>query len=297
MHTEPSVLATLANSLQRRAVRSVKRLVRPLWMRRLAQRNLQSVEPVIAPGGPVVSLTTFDRRLDTVFYTLETIGAGTLRPSRLVLWIADTLLLQGLPPSLTRLVERGLEVRGTDDVGPHTKYFPQVLSQPDPSLPLVTADDDVLYPRQWLQGLVAAATALPEVIHCYRAHVYGFEANGRLSAYVGWPACRSAEPSHRHFSTGVSGALFPVAMQHALRSAGDGFRSCCPRADDIWLNAVAWRERIPVCQVQRFGRSFFEIPGTRAHGLANDNVQHGGNDDQLRATFSVPELQALRKAR
>ena len=96
----PGRAALLTHELMRRGLRGAKRLVRPWWMHRLRQRNLASCEPVVADGGPVVSLTTYEPRWERVFYTIESIGAGRLRPSRLVLWVAEPLLRQGVPDSL-----------------------------------------------------------------------------------------------------------------------------------------------------------------------------------------------------
>ncbi|HEY6134422.1 MAG TPA: hypothetical protein VIW70_10610 [Rubrivivax sp.] len=293
--SQPGAWRTAIDQIKRRSLRGVKRLVRPLWMRRLQHQNLQGAGPVAVPGsaGPVVSLTTFGQRIEQVHYTVESIAAGTLLPSRLMLWVDAVVLQRGLPAALQRLVARGLEVRGCQDVGPHTKYFPAVNALPADRA-LVTADDDVLYPRRWLAGLVQASRADPTSIVCYRAHVVSFATDGSLAPYDGWPACRSTLPSPRHFVTGVAGALYPARMQLALREAGDAFLACCPRADDIWLNAIAWRTRVPVRQITPFHPVLFELPGSRSTGLARHNVQGGGNDEQLRATFSAAELAALR---
>ncbi|HMO46364.1 MAG TPA: hypothetical protein PKB14_10065 [Rubrivivax sp.] len=283
------------HELHRRSLRGIKRLARPLWMRRLMQRNLHSRESLLSADGPVVSLTTYEPRWHSVHYTIESIGCGRLRPSRLLLWIAPSVLQLGTPEPLQRLVARGLEIRTCEDLGPHKKYYAQVHEGPA-ARDLVTADDDVLYWSDWLQTLAAAAAARPQFIHAHRAHRMSFAADGSFLPYAQWPGCRSTAPSALHFSTGVGGVLYPPAMQDALRRAGDGFRECCPRADDIWLNAVAWRAGIPVCQVRVFSPLLFEVPGTRGHGLARDNVQSGGNDRQLQMTYTPDErrrLQAL----
>lgn len=291
----PSTWILWRERLRRRALRSIKRLVRPWWMQRLARRNLESRESLLDPAGPVVSLTSFGPRLASVHYTIESIGAGTLKPSRLVLWLEHDLIEAGLPEALQRLQARGLEVRGTEDYGPHKKYLPQVLSEPHPTRPLVTADDDVLYPRDWLAELMRAHERMPEVIVCFRAHRIAFDEQGQLLPYAQWPPCEDTRPDHRHFLTGVSGVLYPVRMQLALRERGLAFQTCCPRADDIWLNATALRTGVPVAQITPVGRTFFEIPGTRSNGLARGNVQGGGNDAQLRATFTPEELARLRQ--
>ena len=107
----PGAWATLAHELRRRSLRGVKRLVRPLWMRRLMRRNLDSRETLLSAHGPVVSLTTYEKRWHSVHFTIESIGCGRLRPSRLVLWIAPSVLQAGTPETLQRLVARGLEIR------------------------------------------------------------------------------------------------------------------------------------------------------------------------------------------
>jgi hypothetical protein len=209
-----------------------------------------------------------------------------------VLWIAPSVLQAGTPETLQRLVARGLEIRTCEDLGPHKKYYPQVQEGPT-ARDLVTADDDVLYGADWLQTLVEAAARRPAFIHAHRAHVMSFAADGSFLPYARWPACRSTAPSPLHFTTGVGGVLYPTAMQDALRSAGDAFRDCCARADDIWLNAVAWRAGIQVCQTRNFSPLLFEVPGTRTHGLARENVQSGGNDRQLQMTYTSDERERL----
>lgn len=290
--TEPGAWETAAHELRRSTLRGIKRLVRPLWMRRLMRHNLDGRAPLLSSDGPVVSLTTYEKRWHSVHYTIESIGCGHLRPSRLVLWIAPTVLQAGTPETLRRLVARGLEIRTCEDLGPHKKYYPQVNDAPA-LRNLVTADDDVLYGADWLQILVEAAAQRPDFIHAHRAHVMSFAADGSFLPYARWPACRSTAPSPLHFTTGVGGVLYPRAMQEALRNAGDSFRDCCPRADDIWLNAVAWRAGIQVCQTRNFSPLLFEVPGTRTHGLARENRQSGGNDRQLQMTYTPEERARL----
>ncbi len=291
-HGEQHVLAIVAHEAGRRSLRGVKRLIRPVWMRRLMRRNLESRESVLSAQGPALSLTTYDKRWHSVHYAIESIGSGRLRPSRLVLWVAPSLPQAGVPAPLQRLVARGLEIRTCEDVGPHTKYYPQVC-QGTSALGLVTADDDVLYRADWLQTLAAAAARRPGFIHAHRIEMMSFGADGGFAPYTQWPACRGTAPSPLNFFTGVGGVLYPPAMQDALREAGDAFRDCCPRADDIWVNAVAWRNGFQACQTRSFGPLLFEIPGTREHGLARGNMAGGGNDRQLLATYSGEERARL----
>jgi hypothetical protein len=292
---KPGLLARAADTLSTHAVRGTKRLVRPLWMQRLEAANRDSRESLVAPGGPVVSLTTYGARWRRVHYTIESIGCGRLRPSRLVLWVSPALIDSGIHPELQRQQSRGLEIRACTDLGPHTKYYPLVESGAV-DMPAVTADDDILYRADWLEVLVRIAARHPEGIHAYRAHEMLFEPDGRLRSYTQWRACRSTAPSPLHFLTGVAGVYYPPAMLRALQAAGDAFRATCPRNDDIWLNVTAWRHGIAVRQARSFWPVLFELPGSRREGLALGNVRGGGNDQQMAATLNEADLALLRAA-
>lgn len=242
----------------------------------------------------MVSLTTYGARAQKVFLAIESIGCGQVLPSRLVLWIDHALLAKGLPIELERLVARGLEVKGTEDVYSHKKYFPQVMSDPAPSRLLVTADDDVIYPRHWLAGLVEGSSLLPSAISCFRAHRMHLAPDGTVAPYREWHRCNSVLPHALNFLTGSSGVAYPVSMQMALRDAGDAFLACCPKADDIWLNVIALRTGIPVRQITPHPRRFLELPGSQAQGLARSNVGGGANDRQIAATYTAADLALLR---
>ena len=177
-----------------------------------------------------MSLTTYGERTGAVWKTLETIGRGDLQPRRLVLWHADADVVRNPPPTLKRLVKRGLTLRHCRDYGPHKKYFPYV-QEVTIQRPLVTADDDVYYPRGWLARLMAVYR--PDQVAAYRAHVI---CDAR---YLNWPPCSSTEPAENILPTGVSGVIYPPSVLEVLRNQGDEFMRVCPRADDFWLHYAA----------------------------------------------------------
>jgi hypothetical protein len=263
-------------------------------VRRLTQSNLRSRLPVVRKGGPVVSLTSYGKRVETVHLTIESIASGRLLPSRLILWLDDADIIQNSSEPLIRLKERGLEVCFARDYGPHKKYYPYIESMDEFGLPLVTADDDVLYPIYWLERLVRAYEDRPDLINCYRARVVGLEAVG-LRPYNDWPMCDSTEPTILNFATGVSGVLYPPEFLAALKQSGSAFESCCPRADDIWLHVRALRSGYKVRQVvRRKDLHFPSIPGTQNTALYHSNRQLG-NDHQAAMTYSQGDLDTLRR--
>lgn len=270
------------------------RLLSRLETLKLYYRNRSSKAPLTDPAGPVVSLTTFGPRIPIVYIAIESIGRGTVKPSRLILWLDEAERARELPDSLQRLARRGLDIRYCEDIGPHKKYFPYVQSQPRFDLPLVTADDDVIYPKYWLRELMQAYTAFPDCINCLRAKNVRLE-GAALAPYDNWRSCTDTRPSHLHFATGVSGVVYPPAFQQVLKDAGDGFRSVCPRADDIWLHAQALRHGFRVRQARPRAVHFVEVRGTQKSSLNRSNVQGGGNDRQLQAMYDASDLEHLRQ--
>jgi hypothetical protein len=142
-----------------------------LYLNLLRSQNRFSSRPVIASGGPIVSLTTYGVRIRSVYLTIESIAAASFLPSRFILWLDDPGAFSDLPDTLKRLQLRGLEVRLTDNLGPHTKYYPTLGVMQDLNQPVVTADDDHLYTRSWLWRLMDAYRENPGVVNCHRAHV------------------------------------------------------------------------------------------------------------------------------
>lgn len=241
--------------------------------------------------GPPVSLTTYGRRIPTAFAAVESIGLGSVRPSRLVLWLDREADLVDLHPRLARLVERGLEVRLSTNYGPHTKYYPFVRDLWTGGC-LVTADDDIIYPPNWLALLQRGHRAGPAEVHCHRAHRVVVE-DGAVVPYSRWRGVRGTAPAPSVFATGVCGVIYPPAMLARLRELGEGFRDRCPTADDIWLHFVAVDNGIGISQLRARGRHFPVVQDSQVEKLQNDNVAGSGNDRQIAATYTPSAIAAL----
>jgi hypothetical protein len=247
-----------------------------------------------ADGKAVVCLTSHGDRLESVFLAIESIGRGRQRPARLILWLEETEFTAASPTTLRNLVRRGLEIRECGRYGPHSKYFPYVISSRDDRLPLVTADDDILYPRYWLAELVAKWQLHPTEVHCFRARVMKLMDDG-IAPWTSFPKCRSVQASQFNIATGVSGIIYPSSMLDAALSLGGQFMNCTPHNDDIWLHAVALRTGTLVRQVRPRPKDFFIIPGSQAIRLGQEN-KRGRNDRQVIATYDNHDLQLLQEA-
>ncbi|GAA1469898.1 hypothetical protein GCM10017607_11340 [Microbacterium thalassium] len=217
-----------------------------------------------------------------------------MRPRSITLWLDIPETSWEPTPWLKSQVSRGLTVRFTSNYGPHTKYYPYCLERPDAGSTLVTADDDILYPRNWLEVLWSEfLQSGGETVVCHRAHHIELADDNTIAPYLDWTRCTTTAPSPRIFATGVSGVIYPKRMVCALRDAGTAFLDEAPRADDVWLHRVALRERVPVRQATRAPLDLTAVSGTQAMSLGAANVFGEGNDLQIRATYSSADIARL----
>jgi hypothetical protein len=280
----------------RRVVRKVRSLfARDIELpgpRRLAYLNRLSRRRLSGGPGPVVSLTTYGARTALSFLGIESIARGSLTPSRTILWLDEPEAFRSLPRSLRRLQRRGLEVRLTENFGPHTKYFPFIEETGEFTGPLVTADDDTIYPRFWLERLAEEHRATPEIIVCYRARRIIVD-DGALTPYETWEFSESDDTSWLNFFTAVSGVIHPMTVLYALKRRGRAFLELSPKADDVWINHTALREGIRIRLVDGVSRTFPLVDETQDDALWYTNLSAGGNDQQIAATYSAADIAVI----
>jgi hypothetical protein len=203
-----------------------------------------------------------------------------------VIWLGD----EHFPPAARQdLAERfplpaGVAIRYRPDLGPQTKLLYALREFAD--LPVVTADDDLIYPPDWLEELYESYRAAPGHIHCHRAHQIRLSAEGRLAPYDAWawlaPGLRG--PSPLLFPTGTCGVLYPPGALDAQVFDLAAMRRLCPTADDTWFKAMALLRGTAAQKVRDVSRDFPHIPGSERRMLWTINA--GRNDAQLAATFA-----------
>ena len=242
----------------RRALIEARYQLGARWRRSVGITAVRRDTPV------VVTLTSYGVRLRSVHLTIESLLSQRSKPDRIILWQSQNL--DELPESLRRLLLRGLEIRQVPDLGPVTKIL-YALRDHAESL-LVTADDDLIYPRNWLGALLDTHRHHPDVIVCHRAHLMAWHSPGRLDTYSNWaygaPGVRG--PSLMLFPTGVSGVLYPPGSLHADVLDVDLNQLICRKNDDIWLKAMSLRTGTLCMKVADNSRDFYVVrgnPGSR----------------------------------
>jgi hypothetical protein len=218
-----------------------------------------------------------------VFATIESIAEGTIKPKRLILYLDNSFKQNKIPETIKRLERRGLEIIFCHDDGPHKKYRPYLLSQNTHTCPLVTADDDVLYPKNWLNDLLYAHEINSKIIYCHRARIFK-QIDLEVAPYRTWAPCKNTEAGRDVFSLGVSGVIYPASFLNQLiaLSSLNTFCDIAPNADDIWLNMLARFWGYKKQQIRNEPAEFAQIPLSSSSALHHKNVAQGGNDLQMK---------------
>ena len=252
--------------------------------------------PSTNAGNPklVVSLTSFPPRVDDLFFTIYSLLIQSYKPDLLVLWLADSQFPRrekDLPTRLLKLRQYGLTIKWCHDIRSYKKLIPALKEYPEAVI--VTADDDIYYPQNWLSLLVDSYKKEPSNIHCQRAHRIVLNSDGTISPYINWINCiSSAEASFLNFPTGGGGTLYPPKSLFEDVSNEELFMKLCPTADDIWFWAMALmnNRRIRVIDKNISKDELTYLDPIEAHGL---KVGHGlwavneyANDGQLESVIS-----------
>lgn len=220
-----------------------------------------------------VSLTSYPPRFNTLYMTLKTLVNQSVRPDRLVLWVAEGDYRQ-LPAEIVNLQEtiEFFEIKTCPDTRSYKKLVPSLKTWPDNII--VTADDDVNYPADWLAGLTANFKENNCII-AYRAH-YPVIEEGKLAPYSKWLSNTSANTSIV-FPTGIGGVLYPPNCFLPEVTDSGLFMNLAPTADDVWFFFCA---RLNGQNAKLADRSFNIINWRATHesGLAKTNVLEGHND-------------------
>ena len=233
------------------------------------------------PAPLILSFTSYPPRYRTLALTVQCLLRQSVKPDRVILWIADADY-PSLPANVIRLQKEGLEIRKTKDFRSYKKILPALDAFP--AAFICTADDDVYYHHTWLQELVDRAEAHGPSIVCHRAYKIVADQNGKWRPYSEWHLLEDGEKGNpgEIFPTGVGGVLYgPNTLKHELM-AREIAQKLCPDADDVWL---FWVGRKNKAHYKNVPYTFKLVTWTSSQKVAlwQKNVGDGGNDKQIQS--------------
>ena len=201
----------------------------------------------------VVSLTSFPDRIYEIHYTIFSLLNQTLKPDKVVLWLAEEQFPNkedDLSQILLKMKQFGLTIKWCEDIKSYKKLIPTLKEHPNDII--ITADDDAYYASDWLEKLYDEYQKSDKrTIVANRCHRIKIR-NNSISPYKDWYKVTSnKDASFLNFLTGVGGVLYPPCIFTDEFLEADKFIQTCPSNDDIWFWGMAVLNDIKIKVVER----------------------------------------------
>lgn len=250
--------------------------------------------PVTTDDAPViVSLTTHGTRLYEVHLAIESIMEGTVKPQQIILWL-DNDDERALPIALERQKERGLEVMLTSPMRSYAKLVPALRAFPEAHI--VTIDDDVFYPHDFLERLIETHRMSLSAVIANSVMLLSRNDEGIPQGIRDWPYISTTHPHPTYddlFFEGFGGVFYPAGCMPAETMDEALFLKLCPTADDVWFNAMTRRSATPVHVCLRSPFDFIAAVNRACQdsALNSFNNDRQRNDRQIDAVWKHFHLQ------
>ncbi len=232
----------------------------------------------------VVSMTSHDERLQTVYLALKSIMIQTMKADEIVLYLANGSG-DGEVKYENMLKEAGVKIiRGKEDIKCHKKYYYAMQEYRDSVI--ITADDDNIYDDNFISDLYDAHLANRDSIICKIGDRIGYE-NGNVLPYILWnDSTPSVDPEYQICLKSAAGVLYPVGDYREFFLKIDLFTKLCEYNDDLWITACAQEMGVSIFNI---GANYsLPIRGTELNALWSDNGTAKRNDyyvNELRSYF------------
>ncbi|NRB38440.1 MAG: glycosyltransferase family 2 protein [Pseudomonadales bacterium] len=229
----------------------------------------------------VVSLTSIPSRFHILHLTVRSVLNQSSRPEKIVLWL-NKKLENSLPHSLLKLQSQWFEIRFSELDCPHLKLAESLVCFPDSIV--VTSDDDLLYPGDWLASLYRDHQNYPSSIISHRARVISYDKDGAILPYRKWPfIAQRAESMVNLLPLGFSGVLYPPRVLNNIATDDNLFLKLAPKADDLWWKAMSLSNETESRICSYDCGEIWPILGGQKVSLKSQNVKLDKNRTQWRA--------------
>lgn len=231
----------------------------------------------------IVSFTSFPKRIGVVWLVVECLLRQTYPPKKIVLWLSRDQFpsMDSIPRRLKKYVDKAvLELNLVEgDIRSHKKYWYTV--QKYHLQPIILIDDDIIYDSHLIENLLNKSdNKYIAAVYCHRIN-RGHD--GKVLPYSKWrnmKVGKNTMPDMDFFFGSGGGTYFPAGSLLGADAPISSIMSCCPTADDIWLNAVVRKNGYKVIQIcnKISVPEWFVYSNTTLHSVNNGENR---NDHQL----------------
>lgn len=234
----------------------------------------------------IVTLTTISTRIANVHRVIESLLQQSYPNFEVRLYVSCSpyLLDEGvstLPESLKRLRGPRFGVHYTENTGPYRKLMPALMEFRGTNRLLVTVDDDVIYPKDFLATLVTAET----VYRCpvaYRGRRITL-ISGQIGPYKSWKKTMLAGCKGENLPTGKDGVLYRPSYFHDAVLDLDVAMKAAATTDDLWFKWHTALAGYPSVLLFDSLSASFATTGDEGVSLFDSFNKHTNNDMVVQA--------------
>jgi hypothetical protein len=241
----------------------------------------------------IVAVTTYPARVGAVHLTLRSILKQSFAVDRTYLVLSSLEFPRGvvdLPRSLRKLLRKTaprIQVLFTTDNQLSFKKLLPVLAR-HPRATILTADDDVIYTRDWALGLFSEHKKTPGVVLGTRGTM--LRITGRSAVpYADWRPADIGLVSHNVFLTGRGGILYPPESLDPRVFDWEAASSLCVHADDVWFKAMSTLAGFEAMRIES-GRELPANGATQREALWRRNQGLNQNDVAIKNVLDRYDL-------
>ena len=230
-----------------------------------------------------VSLTSFPKRINTVWLAIESLMRQTMKPDMIILWLAESQFngIHDLPQQLLDQQKRGLTIRFCEDLKSHKKYF--FAMQEFPNDLIILADDDIIYSKDLVKQLYGMHKKYPNDIVCMSAQ-YITKFDEMPSKWRALNVNENMKHSYSIQAYSGAGSLFPPgSLDNEYAFDRNLIAQLCPYADDLWLKYMSYKRGIYTTAIYPNRYLPIMIDGTGSSGLWYINGEKNQNDVQWKS--------------
>ena len=223
------------------------------------------------------TLTTFPDRIDTVQYTIKSLFNQSVKPDRIVLWLASSEFENfQFPESINRLQERGLEIRYCDNYFGHKRYYKMIEEQKENEC-IIMFDDDILFPYCLIERLYDKWLQFPDCVICERGQVMTFDGDKILNPGR-WSSTSDEgidKPSYKILASPGGGCLFPHKALYKDANNTDMISKYALKTGDIWLMFQTVQNDTKILRTHKLHRTFIQSERVQTVQLGKEAIYLG----------------------
>lgn len=219
----------------------------------------------------ILTCTTTADRLDIFSIGIKTLLNQSLSPDLFVVNLAkeefEPIGENKIPEWLK---DPRITIQLTKDTGPYKKLIPSFHFATDDDL-LITADDDVIYHKEWLENLVNTAKLNTNFIVCTRARQMEKNIFNNWKNYRSWKNVRIEKTSLFLIPIGVGGVVYRKRLLDMEFLLGNDYMKIAPGTDDLWFKMASFRKNVRVKVIPLSGAQNIDIEHSK--GLRKKNLR------------------------